>query len=170
MGGDLPEHWQTDIEINESWNTQDEFERILKFHFVTALTKYIHSNLLLCAPDIDVWRIKDLIQCIFLSSDPENEDLKELVYDYLHIPWIKGEFLSEFAPEWVGSYLIVLQKASGDIRDITPVDIWRRTTGNSIVQATQQNDRQNMHRYLHKLQSVDFVNIYFFERFWFPVC
>ena len=40
--------------------------------------------------------------------------------------------------EWAGSYLITLQKASGDIRDIAPVDIWRRVTGNAIVQATQQ--------------------------------
>ena len=56
--------------------------------------------------------MKDLFQRIFLSSDPENEALKELVYDSLYVPWIKGEFMTEFAPEWAGSYLIALQKAT----------------------------------------------------------
>ena len=46
--------------------------------------------------------------------------------------------MSQFVPEWAGKYLIVLQKASGDIRGIVPVDIWRRSTGNAIVQSTQQ--------------------------------
>ena len=133
MGEDVPEHWPTGIEINELWNTQDAFERILKFNSVTALTKYIRSKPLLCAPDIDGWRIKDLFQRIFLSSDPEYEDLKELVYDCLYIPWLKGDFMQDFAPEWAGSYLIALQKASGGIRGIAPVDIWRRATGNAIV-------------------------------------
>jgi hypothetical protein len=31
-----------------------------------------------------------------------------------------------------------LQKPSGGIRGITPVDIWRRTTGSAIVQATKK--------------------------------
>ena len=47
--------------------------------------------------------MKDLFQRIFLSTDPENEDLK---------------------------------KPSGGIRGITPVDIWRRVTGRTIVQVT----------------------------------
>ena len=42
--------------------------------------------------------------------------------------------------EWVGSYLITSQKVSGSIRGISPVDIWRRVTGNDIVQVTQQMD------------------------------
>ncbi len=84
--------------------------------------------------------MKNLLQHIFLSSDPDNEDLKVLVYDCLYIPWLKGDFLPEFAPEYTGSYLIALQKPSGDIRDIAPVDIWRRSTGNAIVQATQKID------------------------------
>ena len=58
--------------------------------------------------------MKDLFQRIFLSSDPDNDDIKELVYDCLYLPWLKGEF------------------------DIAPVDIWRRAMGNAIVQATQQ--------------------------------
>ncbi len=82
--------------------------------------------------------MKNFLQRIFLSSDPDNEDLKVLVYDCLYIPWLKGEFLPEFAPEHTGSYLITLQKSNGDIRDIAPVDIWRRATGNAIVRATQQ--------------------------------
>ena len=82
--------------------------------------------------------MKDLFQRIFLSSDPDNDAIKELVYDCLYLPWLKGEFMPEFAPEWAGSYLIALQKASGGIRGIAPVDIWRRAMGNAIVQATQQ--------------------------------
>ena len=82
--------------------------------------------------------MKNLLQRIFLSFDPDNEDLKVLVYDCLYIPWLKGEFLPEFAPEYTGSYLIALQKPSGGIRGIAPVDIWRRATGNAIVRATQQ--------------------------------
>jgi hypothetical protein len=82
--------------------------------------------------------MKNLLQRIFLSSDPDNEDLKVLVYDCLYIPWLKGKFLPEFAPEHTGSYLIALQKPSGGIRGIAPVDIWRRATGNAIVRATQQ--------------------------------
>ena len=80
--------------------------------------------------------MKDLFQRIFLSSDPDNDAIKELVYDCLYLPWLKGDFMPEFAPEWAGSYLIALQKASGGIRGIAPVDIWRRAMGNAIVQAT----------------------------------
>ena len=117
--------------------------------------------------------MKDLFQRIFLSSDPENEALKELVYDCLYMPWLKGEFMPEFAPEWAGLYLIALQKASGGIHSIAPVDIWRRATGNAIVQATQQTaakicidtytnfkqlalskDGASHCLYLHKLQAV----------------
>jgi hypothetical protein len=46
--------------------------------------------------------------------------------------------LPEFAPEYTGSYLITLQKPSVSIRGITPVDIWRRATGNDIVRVTQE--------------------------------
>jgi hypothetical protein len=74
--------------------------------------------------------MKNLLQRIFLSSDPDNEDLKELVYDCLYLPWLKGHFLPDFAPEYTGSYLIALQKPSGGIRGIAPVDIWRRVMGN----------------------------------------
>ena len=28
MGTDLPEHWSSDIEINDLWNTRDAFEKI----------------------------------------------------------------------------------------------------------------------------------------------
>jgi hypothetical protein len=70
--------------------------------------------------------MKNLLQHIFLSSDPDNEDLKVLVYDSLYIPWLKGDFLPEFALEYTGSYLIPLRKPSGGIRGIAPVDIWRR--------------------------------------------
>ena len=45
--------------------------------------------------------------------------------------------MPEFAPEHTGSYLISLQKPSGGIRGIAPVDIWRWATGHAIVQATQ---------------------------------
>ncbi len=86
MGEDVSENWPTEIEINELWNTQDEFEKLLKFHSITALTKYIRSRPLLCATDIDGWRMKDLFQSIFLPSDPENESIKELVYDCLYLP------------------------------------------------------------------------------------
>ena len=68
MGEDLPEHWPSEIEISELWNTREAFEKILKFHSISALTKYIRSRSLLCAPDIDGWRINyfDLFQRIFL--------------------------------------------------------------------------------------------------------
>ena len=66
------------------------------------------------------------------------ETIKELVYDCLHIPWLKGEFMSDFAPEWAGSYVITLQKASGDIRGIVSVEIWRRVKGHVIMQVTQK--------------------------------
>ena len=115
MGLDVSQHWPTEIEINVLWNTQDAFEKLLKFHSITALTKYIQSRPPLCATDIDGWRMKDLFQRIFLSSDPDNDAIKELVYDCLYLPWLKGEFMPEFAPEWAGSYLIALQKASGGI-------------------------------------------------------
>jgi len=82
--------------------------------------------------------MKNLLQRIFLSSDPNNGDLKELVYDCLYLPWSKGQFLPDFAPEYSGSYLIPFQKPIGGIRGIAPVDIWRRTMGNAIVQATQK--------------------------------
>jgi len=52
--------------------------------------------------------------------------------------FLKVDFLPEFSPEYTGSYLIALQKPSGGIRGIAPVDIWRRATGHPIVQATQQ--------------------------------
>ena len=52
MGEDVPEHWPTEIEINELCNTQDAFEKLLKFHSITALTKYIRSRPLLCATDM----------------------------------------------------------------------------------------------------------------------
>ncbi len=136
MGDDLPQHWPSEIEIDESWDTPEAFERIVKLNSIPALTKYIRSCSFLCAPDMDGWRMKNLLQRIFLSSDPDNEDLKVLVYDCLYIPWLKGEFLPEFAPEHTESYLIALQKPSGGIRGIAPVDIWRRATGNVIVQAT----------------------------------
>ena len=70
MGEDLPQHWPTGIEINELWNTPQAFERIVKYHSIPALTKYIRSCSLLSAPDIDGWRMKNLLQRIFLSSDP----------------------------------------------------------------------------------------------------
>jgi hypothetical protein len=112
MGEDLPQHWSSEIEINDSWDTVQVFERIVKYHTIPVFTKYIRSYSLLCAPDIDGWRMKNLLHRIFLSSDPENEDLKVLVYDCLYIPWIKGDFLPEFAPEYTGSYLIFLPKPS----------------------------------------------------------
>ena len=52
--------------------------------------------------------------------------------------WLTGDFIPEFSPEWDTSYLVSLQKPSGEIRDITPVDIWRRVTGHATVQVTQQ--------------------------------
>ena len=94
MSEDLPEHWPSEIEISDLWNTQDAFERILKFHSMPALTKYIRSRSLLCAPDIDGWRMKDLFQ--------------------------RGM-----------GWVIALQKPSGGIRGISPVDIWRRATGHA---------------------------------------
>jgi hypothetical protein len=69
MGVDSTHHWSTEIEINDSWNTQQTFERITKYHSIPALTKYIRSRSLLSDPDIDGWRMKNLFQLIFLSSD-----------------------------------------------------------------------------------------------------
>ena len=60
MGEDSPQHWPSKIEIDESWDTPEAFESIVKFHSIPALTKYIRSCSLLCAPDIDGWRMKNL--------------------------------------------------------------------------------------------------------------
>jgi hypothetical protein len=68
--------------------------------------------------------MKNLLQHIFLSSDPDNEDLKVLVYDCLYLPWCKGFFLPELAPEYTGSYLIALQKPSGSIRGKTCIETY----------------------------------------------
>jgi hypothetical protein len=87
MGEDMSQHCPSEIEINDSWDTSQAFENIVKYHPIPALTKYIRSSSPLCSPDIDGWRMKNLLQSIFLSSDPDNEDLKVLVYDCLYIPW-----------------------------------------------------------------------------------
>ena len=68
--------------------------------------------------------MKDQFQRIFLSSDPDNDELKALIHDSFYMPWLTGAFLPEFAPEWADSYLIALQKPNGGIRGIAPVDIW----------------------------------------------
>ena len=39
-----PEHCPPDIEINDSWDTPQTFERIVKCHSTTALTKYISGR------------------------------------------------------------------------------------------------------------------------------
>ena len=78
MGDDLPQHWTSEIVIDESWDTSEVFERIVKFHSIPAITKYIMSCSFLCDPDIDGWRMKNLLESNFLSSDPDNEDLKVL--------------------------------------------------------------------------------------------
>ncbi len=44
MTEDVPQHWPTEIEINELWNTQDAFEKFIKFHSITAITKYIRNK------------------------------------------------------------------------------------------------------------------------------
>ena len=90
-------------------------------------------------PDVDGWRMKDHFQRIFLSSDPDYDDLKAFIHDFLYMPWLTGAFLPEFAPEWASSYLIALEKPkmekpNGGIRGVVPVDIWRRATGNAVVQ------------------------------------
>ena len=92
MGDDSPQHWPSEQEINALWETDQASDRILKHHSIPALTKYIRARSLLSAPDIDGWRMKKLLQRIFLSSDPDNEDLKVLVYDCLYLPWLKGQF------------------------------------------------------------------------------
>ena len=81
--------------------------------------------------------MKDQFQCIFLSSDPDYDELKALIHDCFYMPWLTGAFLPDFAPEWADSYLIALEKPNGGIRGIAPVDIWRRAMGNAIVQAVQ---------------------------------
>ena len=99
--------------------------------------KYARSRPLLCAPDVDGWRMKDQFHRILMSADPEYDELKVLVHECFYIPWFTRVFLPEFVPEWTGSYLIILQKPTGGLRDIDPVDIFRRTAGNAIVQAVQ---------------------------------
>ncbi len=82
MGDDRSEHWSSEIEIRDLWNTQEAFERVLKLHSIMVLTKYIRSISLLCSPDINVWRMKDLFQRIFLSTDPDM---------YWHLPKFQEE-------------------------------------------------------------------------------
>ena len=55
LGEDSPQHWPSETEIYESWDTPQALERIIKYHSITALTKYIRSRSLLSAPDIDGW-------------------------------------------------------------------------------------------------------------------
>ncbi len=86
---------------------------------------------------MDGSRIKDQFQRIFLSADPEYDELKTLVHECFYMPWLTGAFLPDFAPEWAGWYLIALQKPTGGIRGIVPVDAFRRAAGNAIVQAVQ---------------------------------
>jgi hypothetical protein len=62
MGADSTQHWPTEIEINDAWDTQQALERIIKYHSIPALTKYIRSRSFLSAPDIDGWRMKNLFQ------------------------------------------------------------------------------------------------------------
>jgi hypothetical protein len=81
--------------------------------------------------------MKDQFQRILMSADPEYDELKVLVHECFYMPWLTGAFLPEFVPEWAGSYLIALQKATGGLRGIVPVDIFRRAAGNAIVQAVQ---------------------------------
>jgi hypothetical protein len=130
-------HWPSDDEILELWNTPEMEEWARKYHFIGALCKYVRSKPLLCAPDVGGWRIKDQFQRIFLSSDPDNDELKALIHDCFYMSWLTGAYLPDFAPELAGSYLIALEKPNGGIRGIAPVDIWRTTTGNAIVQAVQ---------------------------------
>ncbi len=116
-----PHHWPSDDEILEIWNTPEMEERARKYHSIVALLKYIRSRPLLCAPDVDGWRMKDQFQRIFLSSDPDNDELKALIHDCFYMPWLTGAFLPDFAPELAGSYLIALEKPNGGIRGIAPV-------------------------------------------------
>ena len=81
--------------------------------------------------------MKDQFQRILMSADPDYDELKVLVHDCFYKPWLTGAFLPEFVPEWAGSYLIALQKPTGGLRGIAPVDIFRRAVGNAIVQAVQ---------------------------------
>jgi hypothetical protein len=93
----------------------------------------VYQKLLeITSPTLRRRRRKTFFLLLLRPSDP-NEDFMELVYDRLYIPWLKGDFLSEFTPEYTGSYLIGLQTPSGDIRDITLVDIWRRVMGRTII-------------------------------------
>jgi hypothetical protein len=108
-GEDVPE-------ISDSRDTVGSVSVIL----VSLLPAYIRD-----LSDSD--RLTGLCYVCF-TNVPDNEDLKELVYECLYLPWLKGDFLPEFAPEYTGSYLIALQKPSGGIRGIAPVDIWRRAT------------------------------------------
>jgi hypothetical protein len=73
MVEDLQQHWPSEIEINDSWDTSQAFDRIVKCHSIPALTKYIQSCSLICVPDIDGWRMKNLFQCISLSYDPREK-------------------------------------------------------------------------------------------------
>ena len=66
LGADPPEYWPSDDEIRELWDTPEADERARKFHSIPVLTKYIRSKPLLCAADVDGWRIKD--QHLFIRS------------------------------------------------------------------------------------------------------
>jgi hypothetical protein len=83
-----PHHWPSDDEILEIWNTPEMEERARKYHSILALFKYVRSRPLLCAPDVDGWRMKDQFQRIFVSSDPDNDELKALIHDCFYMPWL----------------------------------------------------------------------------------
>ncbi len=54
---------------------------------------YIRSRPLLWAPDVDGWRMKDQFQRIFLSTDPDNDELKALIHDCFYMPRLTGDCL-----------------------------------------------------------------------------
>ncbi len=64
----------------------------------------VHGQLLgglprLGAADIDGWRGREHVRCLFQNNDSE---LHELIIDELIFPYVLGEFLPQFLPELAG--------------------------------------------------------------------
>jgi hypothetical protein len=94
-------HWSSDDEILEIWNTPVMEERDGKYHSIVVLFKYIRSRPLLCAPDVDGWRMKEQFQHIFLSSDPDNDELKDLIHDCFYIRGLLEPFCPISHRNWL---------------------------------------------------------------------
>ncbi len=87
---------------DELWNILEAVEKMPKFHSIPELTKYIRSRSLLCAFDIDGWRMKTYYSVfsyhLIQTMKPQGISLRLLVY-----AMAKGGFIATVCSgiDWV---------------------------------------------------------------------